>query len=173
MRFVRFVAAGLAAFLFFSCGRLPVRQEVTEEQAAAALAYTVDVIGSPYEWAGNGPDEFDCSGLIVRAYREVLGAEDIFYDGAGQVADVNMQTFFDYNVRHIEASGAVPGDIIFITTEEGVITHGGLVEEVAATEVTFINASSYYDAVIRDTWPLEEDVRGQWIAGFGRLVIFR
>lgn len=47
--------------------------------------YAVNALGAPYEWAGNGPEVFDCSGLIVRAYRQALGEDDIFFDGIGRL----------------------------------------------------------------------------------------
>ncbi|MDC7228241.1 MAG: hypothetical protein PQJ61_15880 [Spirochaetales bacterium] len=37
--------------------------------------------------------------------------------------------------------------------------------------VKFINASSYYEAVVIDEWSGELPVRGQWIVGYGRLMV--
>lgn len=36
--------------------------------AAAAIAYAQQQIGKPYQWGGTGPDAFDCSGLVWKAY---------------------------------------------------------------------------------------------------------
>jgi cell wall-associated NlpC family hydrolase len=36
--------------------------------AVAAIAYARAQVGKPYEWGGTGPDAFDCSGLVMRAY---------------------------------------------------------------------------------------------------------
>jgi peptidoglycan DL-endopeptidase CwlO len=36
--------------------------------AAAAIAYARAQVGKPYEWGGTGPDAFDCSGLVMKAY---------------------------------------------------------------------------------------------------------
>jgi cell wall-associated NlpC family hydrolase len=36
--------------------------------AAAAIAYARAQVGKLYEWGGSGPDAFDCSGLVMRAY---------------------------------------------------------------------------------------------------------
>jgi len=131
------------------------------------------VLGAPYEWAGNGPDTFDCSGLIVWAYREVLGLNNIFYTGTSVVSDVTMQMFYDHN--SIPVDEPLPGDLVFITYEEGTITHGGLVEAVTEEGVTFIHASSTAGGVVREEppWPLDGIVRDQWIAGFGRLITCR
>ena len=122
-------------------------------------------------WGGNGPEEFDCSGLVVWAYQQALGRRNLYFDGTYQVDDVNMQTFFDYNVRLIGVDEVVPGDLIFITDDEYAISHGGLVVAVKDTAVEFVNASSYFDQVVVDEWSLSETVRGQWIEAFGRLKV--
>ncbi len=36
---------------------------------AAAIAYARAQLGKPYAWGGTGPDAFDCSGLVMMAYR--------------------------------------------------------------------------------------------------------
>ncbi len=36
--------------------------------ASTAIAYARAQLGKPYEWGGTGPDAFDCSGLVIRAY---------------------------------------------------------------------------------------------------------
>jgi len=38
--------------------------------AATAIAFALAEVGSPYLWGGNGPDRWDCSGLLVAAFRE-------------------------------------------------------------------------------------------------------
>jgi cell wall-associated NlpC family hydrolase len=35
----------------------------------AALRYALAQLGKPYEWGGNGPIAYDCSGLVQQAYR--------------------------------------------------------------------------------------------------------
>src|SRR5271166_6253091 len=42
---------------------------VTTAAAAAAIAYARSELGKPYLWGGAGPDAFDCSGLVMMAYR--------------------------------------------------------------------------------------------------------
>ena len=37
---------------------------------AVAIAYAEAQIGKPYLWGGTGPDAFDCSGLVMMAYRQ-------------------------------------------------------------------------------------------------------
>ncbi len=37
--------------------------------AATAVRYALDQLGKPYQWGGNGPSSYDCSGLTNMAYR--------------------------------------------------------------------------------------------------------
>jgi len=37
--------------------------------AAAALHYAHSQLGKPYQWGASGPDAFDCSGLVMRAWK--------------------------------------------------------------------------------------------------------
>jgi peptidoglycan DL-endopeptidase CwlO len=37
-------------------------------QAAIAIRYAYAQLGKPYQWGGAGPDSFDCSGLVMRAW---------------------------------------------------------------------------------------------------------
>jgi cell wall-associated NlpC family hydrolase len=36
--------------------------------AAAAVAFALEQVGKPYQWGADGPDAFDCSGLVYAAY---------------------------------------------------------------------------------------------------------
>ncbi|MFF2902719.1 C40 family peptidase [Streptomyces sp. NPDC057966] len=38
---------------------------------AGYVSYALDQVGKPYVWGGTGPDGFDCSGLIVYAWRQM------------------------------------------------------------------------------------------------------
>lgn len=147
-----------------------VQIQVTPAQAQMALDAALTRRGCPYEWAGNGPDIFDCSGLVAWAYQTALNDSQVFSDGSSVVSDVTMDTLFKHNVVKIQATEALPGDLVFITTDPEVVTHGGLVHAMQADSVSFINASSYYHMVLVDEWPLTGTVRGQWIAGYGRLL---
>jgi len=44
--------------------------------AGKAIAYARAQIGKPYQWGGTGPDAFDCSGLVMRAW-QAAGVKDI------------------------------------------------------------------------------------------------
>ena len=147
-----------------------IQVPVTAGQARSALDAALTRVDYPYEWAGNGPDKFDCSGLIVWAYQSALKDSYIFSDGNSVVCDVTMDTLYNHNIKRIEAAQALPGDLVFITYDPDRITHGGLVQAIYPDKVEFINASSHYLKVLVDEWPLNDTVRGQWIAGFGRFL---
>lgn len=40
------------------------------QAAAIAIAYAEAQLGKPYLWGGTGPDGYDCSGLVMMAYRQ-------------------------------------------------------------------------------------------------------
>ena len=44
-------------------------RQVPNQAVAAAIAYARQQLGKPYLWGGTGPDAFDCSGLVMMAYR--------------------------------------------------------------------------------------------------------
>jgi len=54
---------------------VPRRSKVAE-QSTRIHAQLIDAYntweGTPYRWGGNGPNSFDCSGLIVRVFRDAM-----------------------------------------------------------------------------------------------------
>ncbi len=68
---------------------------------AEALRYAMTRRGDPYVWGAAGPDEFDCSGLVMWAYAQV-GISLPHY------------TVSQYNMgEHISRSQLEPGDLVF------------------------------------------------------------
>jgi cell wall-associated NlpC family hydrolase len=43
----------------------------TSDSLSAVVDFALAQLGDPYLWAGNGPDQWDCSGLMVAAYRQI------------------------------------------------------------------------------------------------------
>ena len=73
-------------------------------------------VGKPYVWGGNGPDGFDCSGLVVYAARKALGltmprvAADQAFAGV-----------------HVDFANLTPGDLVFYAnTYQPGISHVGI-----------------------------------------------
>lgn len=73
--------------------------------ARAAIAFALDEIGKPYVWGATGPNTYDCSGLMLRAFQ-----------AAGiNLPRVSRQQF--YAGGHVPVSQAQPGDLLFYATD--------------------------------------------------------
>jgi len=70
-------------------------------KAATAVYYAEKQIGKPYVWAADGPDSFDCSGLMLWAYGKV-GVELTHYSGS-QIKEG----------KRVARSDLKPGDLVF------------------------------------------------------------
>ncbi|MDR1799912.1 MAG: C40 family peptidase [Bifidobacteriaceae bacterium] len=81
----------------------------SDAAAAAALEWARAQIGKPYQWGGNGPDSFDCSGLTSQAYLNATG-KWIQRTAAAQYA---AATKIPYDSMR-------PGDLIFWDQGSGV-----------------------------------------------------
>jgi cell wall-associated NlpC family hydrolase len=80
---------------------------------SAAIAYAYAQIGKPYLWGGAGPDSFDCSGLVMRAYAT-----------AGINFDHSAQDQYNSTAR-VAISALRPGDLVFFGTP-GNVYHVGI-----------------------------------------------
>lgn len=160
-------------FLTSACG---TRRDVLipEPLAREALEVALSKVGAPYVWGGQGPDEFDCSGLIIWSYSKVYPGLKLRRSETVIADDATQDELWRYNVLYLTRDQIRPGDIVFITNDPERMTHGGLfiewVDE-TMTEFRFVNASSYYGEVVIDTWPVEGEKRGQWFVGAGRLLV--
>ncbi|MEV2216243.1 C40 family peptidase [Streptomyces sp. NPDC050997] len=85
--------------------------EAPDSRAAAAVSFAYSKLGSPYVWGATGPAAFDCSGLILAAYRSAgvsLPRTTYAQIGAGQ---------------RVSRSELRPGDLVFFYSG---ISHVGL-----------------------------------------------
>jgi cell wall-associated NlpC family hydrolase len=85
---------------------------------AAAIGYAEEQLGKPYLFGGTGPDAFDCSGLVMMAYR-----------AAGVDIERTSEQQWATETR-VPASQAQPGDLVFFAGADGTQTdpgHVGLV----------------------------------------------
>jgi peptidoglycan DL-endopeptidase CwlO len=73
----------------------------TSGATARAIAFARAQIGKPYEYAASGPGSYDCSGLVMAAYRSA-GVMLPHYSGA----------MYDM-LPHVALSAAQPGDLFF------------------------------------------------------------
>jgi cell wall-associated NlpC family hydrolase len=69
--------------------------------AAAAIAYAQAQLGKPYQYAGAGPDTFDCSGLTMMAWAQ-----------GGVSMSHGSQSQYD-SFPHVLISELQPGDLVF------------------------------------------------------------
>jgi cell wall-associated NlpC family hydrolase len=83
-----------------------------------AVNYAQAQLGKPYLWGGTGPDAFDCSGLMLMAYRS-----------AGvNIPRTSQQQYA--GLLKVPADKVVPGDLVFFAGSDGTPTapgHVGLV----------------------------------------------
>ena len=79
--------------------------------AAEAITYARAQLGKPYQWAATGPDAFDCSGLVMMAYR-----------GAGVSI---ARTSQDQWATEPHVSSPKPGDLAFFAGSDGTMTSPG------------------------------------------------
>ena len=85
---------------------------------STAISFAQAQLGKPYLWGGTGPDAFDCSGLVMMAYR----AAGIFTPRTSQAQYAGLP--------HVPASQVEPGDLVFFAGSDGTPTspgHVGLV----------------------------------------------
>ncbi|HEY1703693.1 MAG TPA: C40 family peptidase [Trebonia sp.] len=92
--------------------------ESPNAEASTAISYAQEQIGKPYLWGGTGPDAFDCSGLVMMAYRQA---------GITTARTSEEQWATE---KKVSASQVQPGDLVFFAGSDGTPTapgHVGLV----------------------------------------------
>jgi cell wall-associated NlpC family hydrolase len=77
-------------------------------RALAAVRYALAQLGDPYLWAAEGPDRFDCSGLMWAAYRS---------PGAGYTLPrVSRDQYQATAGKTVDRSALLPGDLLFFAS---------------------------------------------------------
>jgi cell wall-associated NlpC family hydrolase len=97
---------------------LPGVGQTPNQAVATVIAYAEQQIGKPYQWGSTGPDSFDCSGLVMMAYR-----------AAGLDIPRTSQQQWAWGPQ-VSASQVQPGDLVFFAGADGTVTspgHVGLV----------------------------------------------
>lgn len=142
--------------LLFSCSNRIYQTAVTDGTSETVLQLALTKIDEPYMWAGRGPEEFDCSGLITWSYKQVVGKDEIFRIQDQIVSDANMNDLYEWNVTILPEEQIKSGDIVFITNTKNKIFHGGLfIKWVDADSLQFLNASSFHNKIEIATWPIK------------------
>lgn len=95
----------------------PARGNSTAGQGQTAVEYAKAQVGKPYQWAADGPDSFDCSGLTMMAWRQ-----------AGIRLDHYSVAQWDQG-RHVSRDQLRAGDLVFFaddTSDPSTIHHVGI-----------------------------------------------
>ena len=79
----------------------PAYNGAASGRAAVAIQYAYAQLGKPYQWGGAGPDTFDCSGLVMRAW------------GAAGVGLPHSAAGDQAMLPDVSLSALEPGDLIF------------------------------------------------------------
>ena len=83
--------------------------------AAAAVAYARRQLGKPYQYAGIGPDSYDCSGLTMMAWAQ----------GGVSMAHGSQSQYLSF--PHVPISQLQPGDLVFFGSSGPTNHHVGIV----------------------------------------------
>jgi peptidoglycan DL-endopeptidase CwlO len=96
----------------------PSTGQIPNQAVASVIAFARAQLGKPYLWGGTGPDAFDCSGLVMMAYRT-----------AGVDIPRTSQVQWTWGPR-VAPGHEQPGDLAFFAGSDGTTTspgHVGLV----------------------------------------------
>ncbi|HLX47068.1 MAG TPA: NlpC/P60 family protein [Streptosporangiaceae bacterium] len=87
--------------------------QAPNQAATTAIAFAEAQLGKPYQWGGTGPDAFDCSGLVMMAYR-----------AAGINIPRTSQEQWAWGPK-IAPGQEEPGDLVFFAGSDGTMTNPG------------------------------------------------
>jgi peptidoglycan DL-endopeptidase CwlO len=86
---------------------------VPNHVVSLAISYAQQQLGKPYLWGGTGPDAFDCSGLVMMAYR-----------AAGIAIPRTSELQWAWGPQ-IQQGHEQPGDLVFFAGADGTPTSPG------------------------------------------------
>ncbi len=86
----------------------------TEAQQAAVVSFALGQLGKPYVWGGEGPNGYDCSGLVMAAWASA---------GVALPRTADRQSTAGAPVAGI--ADMQPGDLIFIPGSDGTAARPG------------------------------------------------
>ena len=83
-----------------------VAGKAAHPDALKAVRFALDQLGDPYVWAAEGPDSYDCSGLMWAAYRTV----------GRTLPRVSKDQYYGTRQRPVDRSALLPGDLVFFSS---------------------------------------------------------
>ncbi|MCX6425529.1 MAG: C40 family peptidase [Actinobacteria bacterium] len=98
----------------FSNGRSTFRTSESQRSEAVAFAKKQVLARKPYVWGNEGPNSFDCSGLVFASYRSA-GLDYTQWDR------VNSRIYYSWTKR-VPLSELLPGDLIFYSYQADIST---------------------------------------------------
>jgi cell wall-associated NlpC family hydrolase len=107
------VDAAAAGGVAGSTGGGPRDAQIPNQAVATAIAFARAQLGKPYLWGGTGPDAFDCSGLVMMAYR-----------AAGVDIPRTSQQQWIWGPR-VAPGHEEPGDLVLFAGSDGTTTSPG------------------------------------------------
>ncbi|MEU1689368.1 NlpC/P60 family protein [Micromonospora sp. NPDC005707] len=84
-----------------------VSGRVADPRALAAVRYALAQLGDPYLWAAEGPDRFDCSGLVLASYQAA---------GYRGLPRVSRDQYYATRSRTVDPNALLPGDLLFFAS---------------------------------------------------------
>lgn len=103
----------------------------------SVVDYALSRIGCPYVWGAEGPDTFDCSGLVRWAYLQV-----------GMSVPHQTEALYYAAAARLPVSEAQPGDVLWISYGDGWNGHVGIACNEGGTH--YVHAPTF-GALVRDT----------------------
>ncbi len=79
-----------------------------DPRAVKALEFALSQRGDPYVWSEEGPDAYDCSGLMYAAYRR----PDVGYP----LVRVSRDQYYQTRDRTVSRYSLLPGDLLFFSS---------------------------------------------------------
>jgi len=98
----------------FNAGRSTIRTSESQRSSAVEFAKKQVLARKPYVWGNEGPNSFDCSGLVFAAYR-AAGLDWTQWDR------VNSRIYYSWTKR-VPLNQLVPGDLIFYSYQANIST---------------------------------------------------
>jgi hypothetical protein len=84
--------------------------------ASAAIRFALSQLGKPYLWGATGPDSYDCSGLMVKAYQTGDGID---------LPRTTQAMLASDSLLPVNTNQLKPGDLVFPSTEHVQMYLGG------------------------------------------------
>lgn len=99
--------------------------------------FALSRVGCPYVWGASGPTSFDCSGLVMWAYKNAYGIS----------LPHNSEAMYSAAKEIVPLSQARPGDVLYRNGHVGICTKAGAAEYVHAP-----NSGSYVRINDNNSW---------------------